>query len=178
MKSVPRHQQNASPQPADKGPARALPTVAFAIEDPGSMEATELIAKLDRYLHSLYPPECNHLMPIESLRQSNVTFVVARVGSRAVGCGAVVRHAAGYAELKRMFVLPEFRGLRIGQRILENLESLVRSSGLSIVRLETGVSQHLAVRLYQSFGYKVRGPFGDYPNDPLSIFMEKIVQPT
>jgi putative acetyltransferase len=150
-----------------------MSTNTLKIEDPGTVEVGNLITQLDAYLHSLYPPECNHLMPIESLRQPNVTFLVARVDGQAVGCGAFVKHEAGYAELKRMFVLPDFRGLRLGRQILENLESLIRSAGLTRVCLETGVSQFPAVRLYESFGYKVRGPFGDYPDDPLSIFMEK-----
>src|SRR5580692_1643412 len=139
-----------------------MPTIAVKIEDPGSAEVVCLIEQLDTYLSTLYPPECNHLMPVEMLRQSNVTFVVARVDGRAAGCGAFVKHDAGYAELKRMFVHPEFRGSGLGRLILENLESLIASSGLVVIRLETGVSQEPAVRLYQRFGYLVRGPFGGY----------------
>ncbi len=154
-----------------------MSTIALNIEDPGSSEVVCLIEQLDTYLQSLYPPECNHLMPVELLRQANVTFVVARVDGRAAGCGAFVNHDAGYAELKRMFVHPEFRGLGLGRLILENLESLIAASGLALIRLETGVSQHPAVRLYQRFGYEVRGPFGDYSDDPLSIFMEKTLAP-
>jgi len=154
-------------------PNFARAAIALNVEDPGSSEVIGLIEQLDSYLHSLYPPECNHLMSIESLRQPNVTFLVARVDGRAVGCGAFVRHEAGYAELKRMFVMPEFRGLSLGRRILEQLETLIESHGLNVIRLETGVSQCPAVGLYERFGYQVRGPFGDYPADPLSIFMEK-----
>jgi putative acetyltransferase len=152
-------------------------TIALNVEDPGDSEVVRLIEQLDAYLQGLYPPECNHLMPVELLRQPNVTFIVARVDGRAAGCGAFVKHDAGYAELKRMFVLPEFRGLGLGHQILENLENRIEAAGLSVIRLETGVSQHPAVRLYQRFGYQVRGPFGDYGEDPLSIFMEKALAP-
>lgn len=151
----------------------ARPAIALAVEDPGSVEVIRLIEQLDSYLAGLYPPECNHLLPIESLRQPNVVFLVARVDGRAVGCGAFVKHAAGYAELKRMFVSPDSRGLGLGRQILERLEALVESHGLKVIRLETGVSQFPAIGLYQHFGYQVRGPFGDYLEDPLSIFMEK-----
>lgn len=150
-----------------------MPTIVLNVEDPGSSEVTFLIAQLDAYLQSLYPSESNHLMPIELLRQPNVKFLVARVDNRAVGCGAFVKHDAGYAELKRMFVLPEYRGLGLGWQILEQLEDLIESEGLSVIRLETGVSQLPAVGLYKRFGYQVCGPFGGYPDDPLSIFMEK-----
>src|SRR5262249_27669377 len=92
------------------------------------------------------------------------------------GCGAFV-HQSGqggeYAEIKRMFVRPEFRGMKLGRRILEELENLARDSGLELVRLETGIHQAEALRLYERAGYQRRGPFGDYPEDPLSVFMEK-----
>jgi putative acetyltransferase len=72
-----------------------------------------------------------------------------------------------------MFVLPEFRGLKLGRRILEELETRARASGLELARLETGVHQSEALLLYEKAGYQSRGPFGDYSEDPLSIFMEK-----
>jgi putative acetyltransferase len=69
--------------------------------------------------------------------------------------------------------LPEFRGLKLGRRILDELESLARASGLELARLETGIHQSGALFLYEKAGYQRRGPFGDYPEDPLSVFMEK-----
>jgi putative acetyltransferase len=150
-----------------------MPTLTVEIEDPGSSEARSLIAQLDEFLQALYPPECNHLLSVEELRKPNATFLVARVDRKAAGCGAFVNHGGEYAELKRMFVLPEFRGMKIGRRILEALESMIGERGLKIVRLETGVKQLDAHHLYQRFGYERRSPFGSYWDDPLSIFMEK-----
>jgi len=72
-----------------------------------------------------------------------------------------------------MFVLPEFRGLKLGRRILEELEKLAQASGLESARLETGVHQSEALLLYEKAGYQRRGPFGGYSEDPLSVFMEK-----
>jgi putative acetyltransferase len=157
--------------------SRRMPTLTLEIEDPGLAEARSLIAQLDQFLHSLYPPECNHLLPVEELQKPDATFLVARVDRQAAGCGAFVNHDGQYAELKRMFVLPEYRGMKIGRRILEQLESLISQSGLTLVRLETGVKQFEAHHLYERFGYHPRGPFGTYWDDPLSIFMEKVLVP-
>jgi putative acetyltransferase len=143
------------------------------VEDPASPDACTLIAQLDTYQTALYPPESNHLLPVEVLAQATATFVVARMDGRAAGCGAFVSHGGEYAEIKRMFVLPEARGLGIGRRILEEIERLIRAAGLPLARLETGIAQPEALRLYEKAGYQRRGPFGDYPNDPLSVFMEK-----
>ena len=75
--------------------------------------------------------------------------------------------------MKRMFVLPECRGLRVGYHILSRLESIAVASGIKIARLETGVSQPEALHLYEQAGYVRCGPFGEYAEDPLSVFMEK-----
>src|SRR5262245_53650076 len=141
--------------------------------DPASPAARELIERLDTLMTSLYPAESNHLLPVEALKQPNVTFLTASVDGAIAGCGAFVNQEGEYAEIKRMFVLPEFRGLKLGRRILEELENLARASGLELARLEMGIHQPEALRLYEKAGYRRCGPFGDYSEDPLSIFMEK-----
>lgn len=150
-----------------------MPTISIEVDDPGSADSRRLIAQLDAYQVGLYPAESNHLLPIESLRQPNVTFLMARVDGTAAGCGAFVNCAGEYAEIKRMFVLPDFRGIALGQRILDELEARMRLAGIAVARLETGIRQPQALRLYEKSGYTRRGPFGEYGDDPLSVFMEK-----
>jgi putative acetyltransferase len=147
--------------------------VVIRVDDPASSTARDLIDRLDGLMASLYPAESNHLLSVEALRQSDVTFLTASVDGEVAGCGAFVNQGGEYAEIKRMFVLPEFRGLKLGRRILEELENLARASGLELARLETGIHQSEALLLYENAGYRRRGPFGDYSEDPLSIFMEK-----
>jgi putative acetyltransferase len=142
-------------------------------DDPALPEVRKLIEQLDEFLIALYPPESNHLLPIDVLRQPNVTFVTARIGTKAVGCGALVNHGGEYAELKRMFVLPDYRGSKIGHLILGELESRARAFELPVIRLETGVSQFPAIALYERAGYQRTRPFGDYRDDPLCIYLEK-----
>jgi putative acetyltransferase len=72
-----------------------------------------------------------------------------------------------------MFVAPRARGLKIGWRMLDALEATARAEGVRIIRLETGVRQPEALRLYRSSAYVERGPFGSYQPDPLSTFFEK-----
>jgi len=153
-----------------------MPSVTVRSDDPASPEVRKLIEELDAFLIALYPPESNHLLPIEALRQPNVTFLTARVSDRLAGCGALVNHGGEYGELKRMFVLPEFRGLQIGRRILQELESRARAFELQLIRLETGVSQHNALSLYEKAGYRRIGPFGDFHDDPLCVYLEKRLQ--
>ncbi len=131
-----------------------------------------MLARLDAYCAALYPAESNHLMDVASLMQGDVLFLVARdVDGAAVGCAALVNKQA-YGEVKRMFVDERRRGLGTGRKLLEHLAMFARMSGLSVLRLETGIHQPEAIGLYERMGFERRAPFGDYREDPLSLFME------
>jgi putative acetyltransferase len=146
-------------------------TIAF--ESPDQPEVTALIAELDAYQDTLYPPQSRHYLDMASLKRSNVLFAVARDSAgRAIGCGAVVLHPE-FGELKRMYVSPRGRGQGIAKKLLIVLESQAIGSGCKLLTLETGPYQPEALALYTSAGYERRGPFGDYTNDPLSVFMQK-----
>jgi ribosomal protein S18 acetylase RimI-like enzyme len=78
-----------------------------------------------------------------------------------------------YAEVKRMYVRPAFRGRRIGQLVLDHLVEHARRHGLSLVRLETGIHQREAIALYERSGFRRIPPFGPYRDDPVSLCYEK-----
>ena len=79
-----------------------------------------------------------------------------------------------YAEIKRIFVSPQARGLGVGRKLLETLETEARQLGFNSLRLETGIYQPEALALFRAMGFVPRLSFGDYPdNAPNSIFMEK-----
>lgn len=146
--------------------------------DPRREDVSRLIAELDLYNNSLYPAESNHHDPVDVLVRPNVYFVGALVAAAdgeetLLGIGAVKRMAADYGEIKRMYVPPAARGRGIGKLIMAALEEHLRQQAIPLARLETGVSQTEALSLYEKFGYKRIGPFGDYQPDPLSVFMEK-----
>ena len=147
--------------------------IRIAIENPDQAEVAALLEASDAYMASLYPAESNHMLDIASLQLPQVTFLVARVDGRALGCGAVVSSGEGWAEIKRMFVSPAARGLKLGRRLLEEIEAIASRSGERLLRLEAGAKQPEALALYRSAGFVEIGPFGSYRPDPLSLFMEK-----
>jgi putative acetyltransferase len=154
-----------------------MTSIEIGIERPDQPEVAALLESSDAYLASLYPAESNHLLDIASLLQPEVTFIVARIDGRALGCGAVVDSGEGWAEVKRMFVSPAARGRRLGRRLLEQIEAIAAERGATKLRLETGDRQPEALALYASSGFVEIGPFGKYGPDPLSIFMEKPITP-
>ena len=148
------------------------PPLIVRMGSPRQPDALRLLSALDAYLESLYPPESNHILDVESLCAPNIRFFVARRGADPVGCGAL-RVEAGYGEVKRIFVAPEARGQNVGRAILRCIEDQAAREGLTLMRLETGIHQAAAHALYRSGGYAECAPFGEYRLDPLSVFMEK-----
>jgi len=146
--------------------------VSIAEESPDQPAVIALLKAGDAYAAALYPAESNHGTALNELLQPNVTFLVARLDGAVVGTAAIVA-TDGYAEMKRVFVAETARGLKLGSKLLRAIEQNAAAKGLSIVRLETGVSQPEALGLYRKAGYVEVEPFGDYDPDPLSIFMEK-----
>ncbi len=143
------------------------------LEAPNQPEVVELIDALDAYQKPLYPPESHHGIDMAALSQPHVVFAVARDASgKAVACGALVL-GPEFGELKRMYVMPELRGQGIAKALLGRLETEARSRDCRWLTLETGISQPEALALYARAGFEHCGPFGDYAEDPLSVFMRK-----
>lgn len=147
--------------------------VTIAAEDPAQPEIVQLLRDGEAHSAELYPAESNHHLPLEALRQPNVRFFVARDNDgRPVATGALVLNG-DWAELKRMWVVPEARGRGVSKAMLGAIEALARQENVRLLRLETGIASHAALHLYAGVGFHRRGPFGDYREDPLSVFMEK-----
>ncbi|MFB9887386.1 GNAT family N-acetyltransferase [Balneatrix alpica] len=143
------------------------------LESPNQADVLALIAALDAYQDSLYPPECRYALDLTALQQPQVVFAVARdAQQRAQACGAIVLNP-GYAELKRMYVSPECRGQGVAKALLALLEAQAIARGASRFTLETGPLQPEALAFYQACGYRRCGPFGTYRDDPMSVFMSK-----
>lgn len=150
-----------------------MSTVTITLENPDQHEVREMLAASDAYMASLYPIEANHMVNLAALSADNVRFLVARSGGVCIGCGALVLGEDGEAEIKRMWVKPESRGLKLGRRLLQAIEAEARKANVRVLRLETGILQPEAIGLYRSEGFDEIEPFGSYRPDPLSIFMEK-----
>ena len=145
----------------------------IAFESPDQPEIIALIADLDAYQLTLYPPESVYALDLAALSQPNVKFAVVRDSAgTAAGCGAVVL-TAEYGEIKRMYVQPSCRGQGAAKRLMDKLEEAARGAGVTRMVLETGPAQPEALGLYERHGFTRCAPYGDYGDDPLSVFMQK-----
>lgn len=98
--------------------------------------------------------------------------IVAYHNNQPIGCGGFKMNGKR-AEIKRMFVNRNFRGQKIGEQILKELETWASEEGVSGTLLETGTNQHEAQNLYKKLGYRIIPNYGPYVNFSDSICMAK-----
>ena len=131
-----------------------------------------LVNQLDEYLADVDGDDHSYYAQFNGL-DTIANVVVAYDGEEAVGCGAFKPYTNEIAEIKRMFVRPEFRGRQIGSLVLEELERWAREAGFTACILETGHKQVAAVRLYQNSGYDVIPNYDQYAGVDGSVCMRK-----
>jgi putative acetyltransferase len=152
-------------------------SVVIVEERPDTPDAVALIGELDAHLGALYAVESRHGFSVEKLLRDGVQFFVARDDGRPAGCGGVLLVGREYAEIKRMYVRPEFRGRRIGRLMLDHLIEHARQRGFTTIRLETGIHQQEALALYEGRGFRKIPPFGPYRDDAVSLCYELRLAP-
>ena len=104
---------------------------------------------------------------------TDIHYLAAVVGGRAVGCGGLQALDADTGELKRMYVRPAFRGRGIARQMLVALEELAFRHGHRTVCLETGTYLPAAIALYRSSGYEPIPVYGEYVDNPYSVCFAK-----
>jgi ribosomal protein S18 acetylase RimI-like enzyme len=88
-----------------------------------------------------------------------------------IGCAGIRKIAHGVCELKRMYVRPDFRGLKLGRRLAQQLIAEARRIGYTKMRLDTIGTMVEAIRLYRSLGFREIKPYYNNPI-PGAMFME------
>jgi putative acetyltransferase len=133
-------------------------------------------ALLNEHLRNMYelsPPESVHALDLDKLRKPEITFWTAWEGPELVGCGALKELDRTHGEVKSMRTPSNRRREGVGRAILRHVIAVARSRSYERLSLETGSMEAFvpAQKLYESFGFTYCGPFGDYVEDPNSVFM-------
>jgi GNAT superfamily N-acetyltransferase len=98
-------------------------------------------------------------------------LLIAEMDGEDAGCVALRDMGAGIAEMKRLYVAPDYRGLGIGRSLTEDFILVARGLGYSAVRLDTIPRLGVAYTIYQKFGFRKIRPY-TYNPDPDAIFLE------
>ncbi|MEO6153923.1 MAG: GNAT family N-acetyltransferase [Croceibacterium sp.] len=128
-------------------------------------------------MHALSPPSNVHAMPVERLRQSDVTFFSAWSGEDLAAVGALREIAAERAEIKSMRAAPAYRGQGAGEAILLHLMKVAQGRGYSWLGLETAWPEpwRAARALYRKHSFVQCEDFGDYRGGEFSLCMSLAV---
>ena len=117
--------------------------------DPIGETARDLINALCSEMSERYGAPPSPFSPGEAAAP-RIVFLVAHFDGQPVGCGALRRLDDEVAEIKRMYVIPARRRTGIARRILLELERHAEAFHYRAIRLETGLRQPEAQRLYES----------------------------
>jgi len=141
--------------------------VRFAMADPESSDARwclqQYFGELDARFDAGFDQARSIPADAGQLRAPSGLLLLAYARERAVGCGALKFHPQAPAELKRMWIDPEWRGVGLGARLLAELERYARDAGVRVIRLETNEVLEEAIALYRRAGYSEVPPFNDEP---------------
>lgn len=114
-----------------------------------------------------------HFLDLSGLQAANVSFWSAWEGDALLGMGALKQLDAAHGEVKSMRTVPAQLGKGVGAAMLEHILATARARGLQRLSLETGSAPafEAAIRLYTRYGFVPCPPFGDYQQDPHSLFL-------
>ena len=133
---------------------------------------------LQEHLEEMYevtPAESVHALDLEALRSPQITFWSAWKSDELVGCGALKELSSSSGEIKSMRTARAYRRQGIASKLLEHIIQVAEQRAYEHLYLETGAMAAFASAraLYVRYGFEYRGPFGEYQEDPNSVFMTK-----
>jgi GNAT superfamily N-acetyltransferase len=123
----------------------------------------EYVAELNRRATRTFDPSDGATAHPHEVRPPAGEFFVAYLHDEPIGCGAVKHHPGAPAEIKRMWIAPQARGLGLGRRLLETLEACAQAGGAQTAHIETNASLPEAIALYRSAGWVEVAAFNDEP---------------
>ncbi len=114
-----------------------------------------------------------HALDLEALKSVDVTFWSCWDGDMLVAVGGLKRLSPTHGEIKSMHTARPNRRAGVGTAMLRHVIDSARTMGMTRLSLETGswAYFHPARALYRSHGFVDCPPFGEYVEDPNSIFM-------
>ena len=121
-------------------------------------------------IRSMYPdwtPDVPPRLAAHDVQPPSGRWLVAYRHRQAVGCAALKRLDPTTAEIKRVYVAPEARGLGVARALLARLEKIAHDVGYTTLRMDTGARQPASVALFGKVGYE---QIADYNGNPVAAY--------
>jgi putative acetyltransferase len=148
-------------------------SISIREEDPRTPDVAALIRTHLEFAHAETPSCHVFALSIDQLDDDDITLYAAREGGRLLGIAALRRIDDGHREVKSMHTARGARRQGVAATLLHHLVATARSEGADRLSLETGTSPGFAPAraLYESSGFEVCAPFGDYEESPDNVCM-------
>jgi putative acetyltransferase len=158
-----------------------MPSAAIHIVE-GGLDDSRVVALLHAHLARARAETARgsaHALDLSGLRAPEITFWSAWEGDTVVGVGALKRLSADHGEIKSMYTAEAARGRGVGSALVRQIMAAARARGMSRLSLETGSWPYFlpARALYARHGFVECPPFGEYREDPNSVFMTVELEP-
>jgi putative acetyltransferase len=147
------------------------------LDDLSGPEVRELLEEHVRNMLALSPRESMHALDVDGLRAPDITFWTVWGGNSLLGCGALREISPAHGEIKSMRTASAHRRKGVARAMLTHIIAEATKRRYHRLSLETGSMQAFepAQKLYESFGFTYCPPFGDYVEDPNSVFMTRVL---
>jgi len=138
----------------------------------------QIVALLQEHRRSMFqhsPPESVHALDLDGLRRPEVTLWSVWRSGELLGCGALKELDRAHGEIKSMRTAAAHLRTGVATRLMHHMLDEARRRRYRRLSLETGSAPAFAPArtLYARFGFSSCGPFGDYVDDPHSVFMTR-----
>ena len=102
-------------------------------------------------------------------------LLIAKRETVAAGVVGLKPLAGGIAEIKRLYVITEARGIGLGRALAERALAKARLKGYERVRLDTHrPSMAAAIALYRRLGFVEIPPYGSNPDGQFAFFEKRL----
>ena len=89
----------------------------------------------------------------QQYKEPEGALLLCFIDEDTAGCAGVRQFSDGIAELKRLYVKPGYRSLKIGKRLLESAIDTAKWLNYKFIRLDTVPGQTKAQELYRHLGF-------------------------
>ena len=103
-------------------------------------------------------------------------LLVAIENDEVVGMIAYHKHSATRCEMKRLYVKPKYRGMKLGEQLIQKLIELAIQSGYTEMVLDTLLPLQSAIYLYQKLGFQQCEPYYNNPMNDVIYFKKMLLE--
>ena len=153
----------------------SAPTLQIRLDDLRDPRIEQFMEEHLQDMRATSPPESVHALDLDALRQPDIAFWTLWDGETLAGCGALRALDATHGEVKSMRTAQTHLRRGVAATMLDHILAEARRRGYARLSLETGSMAYFAPAhaLYARAGFRPCAPFGDFVEDPNSVFMTR-----